>query len=182
MEYYETLILAIPAFVANMMPVITAKMRIAEKLNSPIDGGRTIKNKRILGNNKTWRGLVSAVMGACVVSVIQYLWYSITASAQSDLWIYSSIARAIFFGSITGVLVIAGDAMGSVIKRQLNIQSGRPFIPLDQTDYMILFLAGTNFIVSWSGNQVVFLLVFALLANTLSNITAYALGIKNTYW
>lgn len=66
----QALLVFLPAYVANMSPVIVAKLIPGWK--TPIDGGRIGKDgQRILGPGKTWRGLVGgAVFGAITALVI----------------------------------------------------------------------------------------------------------------
>lgn len=46
----------VPAYLANMSPVLVRGWFPA--LSTPIDGGRTFRGRRILGDHKTWRGSV----------------------------------------------------------------------------------------------------------------------------
>jgi CDP-2,3-bis-(O-geranylgeranyl)-sn-glycerol synthase len=45
--------------VANMAPVFFKKIPI---LGAPIDNGKTWRGKRIFGDNKTWRGIIAAIL------------------------------------------------------------------------------------------------------------------------
>ena len=49
-----------PAYFANMAPVF-ARGHFAT-LAVPIDGGRRWRGRRILGDHKTWRGIVAGVV------------------------------------------------------------------------------------------------------------------------
>jgi CDP-2,3-bis-(O-geranylgeranyl)-sn-glycerol synthase len=51
--------LFVPAYLANMSPVLV--QRSFERLATPIDGGRSYRGKRILGDHKTWMGLGTGV-------------------------------------------------------------------------------------------------------------------------
>ncbi len=175
-----TILIATPAFVANMMPVIASKLKIMKILNTPIDNGVSLGGSHILGQNKTWRGLISAIVGSCAMALVLF-WIN-SVFELDDLWIYSSIKHSVLFGVFVGFLVILGDAVGSFIKRRLRIDSGKPFIPIDQIDYIVVFLAGSYPIIQWETNQMLFLIVFAFFANTITNILSYVFGIKQTYW
>ena len=48
-----------PAYLANMSPVLVSRWFSA--LAVPIDGGKTLWGKRILGDHKTWRGLLAGM-------------------------------------------------------------------------------------------------------------------------
>jgi CDP-2,3-bis-(O-geranylgeranyl)-sn-glycerol synthase len=61
--------LFLPAYVANMSPVFSAKL--LPRWNAPIDGGRTSKDgKRLLGPGKTWRGLVGGIVTGAATALL----------------------------------------------------------------------------------------------------------------
>ena len=173
------LYLALPAFVANMMPVFAARLGILGSFNTPIDGGREWRGKRLLGDNKTWRGVVAAVVGAAATAAAQYF---VGVSLPLETVVYSSLGTALIYGAYVGVLAMLGDAIGSVIKRQLGFASGAPCIPLDQLDYILAFIAGTFIFTHWTLAAVGVLVFFTFFANLLANALGYVIGIKNTYW
>jgi hypothetical protein len=60
--------LFLPAYVANMSPVFSAKL--VPRWTAPIDGGRTARDgTRILGPGKTWRGLVGAMLAGALTAL-----------------------------------------------------------------------------------------------------------------
>ena len=178
-NYLDILYLALPAFVANAAPVLAARFHVWPSLAVPVDGGKIWRGKQILGPNKTWRGVLAAVVGASFVALIQFgLDLPLFVSAST----LSSIFYSISYGALVGFLCMFGDMVGSFIKRMLSIPSGKPFIPLDQIDYMFAYLFGTWFIFMWGIPEIIFLLVFALFINLATNALAYALGLKPTHW
>lgn len=179
MILFELLYLALPAFVANMMPVIATRYNIAPFLNRPVDGGVMYRGKPLLGINKTWRGVFAAVCGSTLTVIIQYfekLPLNIITVA------YESLFVAILYGICVGLLVILGDALGSFIKRQFSLRSGSPSIPLDQIDYIVVFIIGTLPFTTWGMIPSITLIVMTFFLNIGTNLGAYVLGIKKTYW
>lgn len=69
----HALLFFLPAYVANMSPLLVAKAIPGWK--APIDGGRLAKDGRpLLGKGKTWRGLVGGtVLGAVTAIVVALL-------------------------------------------------------------------------------------------------------------
>ena len=179
MHYIVLLYITIPAFVANMMPVIAARTDLLRGLALPMDGGRTWRGRRILGDHKTWRGLVVGAGGAVGVTLIQFVLSGHFSFPGEHL---AGIGVSALFGLLAGLGAIGGDAAKSFVKRRIGIASGRPFIPFDQVDYIAGFLFLTAPVVSWTFGDALFLLVFAAAANPLVNFVAYVFGIKNTYW
>jgi len=175
----NSLYLATPAFVANMMPVILARLHVLVFLDKPIDNGFLWRGKRLLGNNKTWRGVIGAMIGALLVVFIQY-YLKIPLGIMT--FAYDSLLIALVYGISIGALVMAGDAIGSIIKRQLGLRSGDPSIPLDQIDYIVLFIIGTIPFTQWTIWSACILTVATFFLNIGTNVLAYVTGIKKTYW
>ncbi len=124
----EALWFFLPAGIANMAPVIANKIPLLNRWNLPLDFGVSIGDKRILGDNKTWRGLVFGVVCAGLFSLGQFFIYSPLTE---------TVGSAIIFGVLLGAGALLGDAVASFFKRRLNIPSGTAWIPFDQTDYII---------------------------------------------
>jgi len=173
-HYLFILYLALPAFVANMLPVMVAGLAW---LDLPVDGGRTFRQKRFFGPNKTWRGFIFGIGGAVLLAGAQWLW------AQLGLLPFPlPLGQALAYGALAGGGALTGDLVASFLKRQTGLKSGRPLPVLDQTDYILGFLLLTYPLLLWTGADVIFLLLFALLANSIINLIAFRLGLKKTYW
>lgn len=155
----------IPAYIANMSPPFLAKM--FPKWDYPIDGGLTFKGKRLLGANKTIRGVIGGTLLAGITFLIQKIVWPISTIPYDSLppW----------FGLIMGFgAIFVGDAGKSFIKRRIAIRPGRPWIPFDQIDYTIgVFVVTFGFF--WPGWTLVVLIV---LINALFSIVTHYLGAK----
>ncbi len=163
----QALWLFLPAYVANMSPVFTAKM--FPKWSHPIDGGRMAPDgERLLGNGKTWRGLFGgalfgglAAMGMAALAVaIDPSWLSgwdfgyggyaggeIGPLADCPVGQECDVAQtplwAIFlFGATVGFFALAGDAIESYAKRRSGRPRGAPWFPFDQLDFVVFGLLG----------------------------------------
>ena len=123
----------LPAYLANMSPVLVQGR--FERLAAPIDGGRTFRGRRILGDHKTWRGIVAGVVVGIAAAGLQRLvhetgWFaSVTLVDYEALWLPLGLLQ----GLGTGV----GDAVKSFFKRQIGIAPGRSWIGFDQLDFMV---------------------------------------------
>ena len=156
------LLFFLPAYVANMSPVLVAKLLPA--WNAPIDGGRLAKDgKRLLGAGKTWRGLTGgAVTGAATAVAVAWLVPAYTAGGVWDGWDYGlggfdgrpigseGGTRAVdqsawwaiaLFGALLGLFALVGDAVKSYFKRRVGKDRGRPWVPFDQLDFVVFGLA-----------------------------------------
>jgi len=127
---------------ANMAPVFFKKIPI---LSEPIDRGKTWRGKRIFGDNKTWRGVIAAILVGFLFFLLQRYLFS-RWDIFKTISITNYLALPWFFGALVGAGAIAGDLLKSFFKRRLNIPSGQPWIPFDQVDYLLGgLLAGLPF-------------------------------------
>lgn len=124
----KTAYLLVPAYFANMAPVLVKP--IFPFLDSPLDGGAKYKGKQVLGNNKTWRGLIAAIFTGILCTYLQY-YYGPLEWLLFDYTNYSQIGFALGFGAI------AGDAVKSFFKRRRNIKPGHDWFPFDQIDFTV---------------------------------------------
>lgn len=113
----------IPAYVANSTPTILGGGRT-------IDGGRLWRdNKRLLGDGKTWRGLV---LGTLAGTIIGFLQFFLEENNTSGIDISIFRAFLLSFGALLG------DIIGSFIKRRKNLKRGESFLFMDQLGFIIM--------------------------------------------
>lgn len=184
-----TFILMWPAYLANMFPVIWAKIPGLKKLSEiPLDGGRSLGKNRILGDHKTLGGVVAAVVGGAIGGLMSF---SYVASFWQPLEIYSkNILLFAFFGAVLGFGAILGDSLKSFFKRRVGIASGKAWPFFDQVDFVIgawiasWFITGLEDAFSSSGTWMYFVvaLIITPLLHLFSNVVAYKLGLKKVWW
>ena len=127
--FFQTLYFLVPVAFANMAPVLAR--RWFEFLNKPLDFNKKINGKRVLGDHKTFRGLLFGIVGGILGVLLQSYLFTFTFFKELSLINYNEI-NIFLFGFLMGLGVIAGDAVGSFIKRRINLKPGQSFIPLDQ--------------------------------------------------
>jgi CDP-2,3-bis-(O-geranylgeranyl)-sn-glycerol synthase len=123
----QAFLLFLPAGIANMTPVLANKVPVLNRWNTPMDFGRTWRGMRILGDHKTWRGLVAGVFCGALVALI----------ALPPLFKDASVGWIIGLGFALGLGALVGDAVESFFKRQLGRPSGTAWFPFDQLDYIV---------------------------------------------
>lgn len=160
----------LPAWAGNMLACTFGGGR-------PIDGGRTFTDGRpLLGKGKTVRGVCVGIFSAVCVAVLQsFVYYTFNPLA---------------FGLLMGVGAMLGDITKSFVKRRLNIDSGRPFPPFDQLDFIMGALAlyyivgpyvlNDFYYLSWEGLLVI--VVLTPLMHLSFNAIGYRLDMKNVWW
>ncbi|MGC9103463.1 MAG: CDP-2,3-bis-(O-geranylgeranyl)-sn-glycerol synthase [Candidatus Methanodesulfokora sp.] len=141
----------LPAYFANMAPVVFGG-------GSPIDKGRNwIDGKRILGDHKTFRGLISGIVVGSVIGLIQ-------------------------LRPIQGVLLstgaMIGDLVGSFIKRRLNIPPGGNAILLDHEGFLVFSILFCFWYDPLSAEQIIFLIIITPILYEMTNFIARKLNLK----
>lgn len=127
---FQAFLFFLPAGIANMSPVLANKIPLLNSWNTPIDFGRSYKGRRLLGDNKRWRGLVIGSLLASATAVLLWLTFPHTLP-------FTSISHATIAGLALGVGALLGDVVESFFKRQKNFTPGQSWFPFDQLDYII---------------------------------------------
>jgi CDP-2,3-bis-(O-geranylgeranyl)-sn-glycerol synthase len=127
-----TLYFFVPAYVANMAPVV-AKGHL-QGLDLPIDRGATFRGRRVLGDHKTWRGVATAVVGGAGAFALQAVVHELGWLQSLSLVDYADASP--WLGVLLGVGAIVGDAIKSFAKRQVGIAPGEKWLVFDQLDFM----------------------------------------------
>jgi len=169
--------LMLPAYFANMAPVIVKN--IFKNLAFPLDFNRTLNNKPILGKNKTFRGLTFGVIFAIIISYLQFLLYKNNIFADISLIDYSNW---ILIGFLMGFGAIFGDLFESFIKRRLNYEPGKSFVPWDQIDFVIGALIFIYPFIKLSINKMVTILILSFVLHIIVNHFAFYAKIRKEKW
>jgi CDP-2,3-bis-(O-geranylgeranyl)-sn-glycerol synthase len=145
--------------IANGVPVV-ADWICGERGARPVDGGRVLADgHRLLGDSKTWRGLLLAPL-TCGVGAAALNW-------------------PVMIGLAVGVAAMAGDLLSSFIKRRLGMASSSKALGLDQIPESLLPLLAVadEFALSWAAIAAI-TASFVVLELGLSPVF-YWLGIRN---
>jgi len=159
----------LPAGVSNMSPVLANRLPIIKKWETPVDFGRTWRGKRLLGNNKRWRGVIcGTILGGLTAVVVSKL-NANTVVTIAPFWA----------GAILGFGALAGDAVESFFKRRVGVTPGNSWFPFDQTDYIVGGLIAIYPFVQLPGWVIttVFVVYFGL--HLLVAYFGYLLGLKD---
>jgi len=167
----------LPAYVPNNAAVLFGGGR-------PIDGGRTMGGRRLLGDGKTWRGTaagwlagvgVALLLGEARVPVSDVLGVGLPT-------IPPAAAVALPLGAMLG------DIGASFLKRRTGRERGAPFPGIDQLDFVIgALLLGVVAAPSWFLDTftlpvLAVVLVATPVLHVLTNGIAYWLGLKSEPW
>ena len=141
----QALWLGLPAYIANASALLVGG-------GTPIDFGKNWRDgKRILGDGKTWRGLVTGAFvgmtsgfGLSVVAILannsDFAFFGLDEFSRFPLMI--PIISSLCFGALIG------DIVESFFKRRIGIDRGEDWIPFDQLDFIIGALLLSLFVAS----------------------------------
>lgn len=173
-----------PAYLANASPPLAYKINIFKKLGKPIDRGTKLNNEPVLGDHKTWRGVVSETI-VCVLSVPVFIWIhnslGLIHYETIGFYAYNQI-NGFLLGFLLSIGIIFGDLSFAFIKRRLKLKPGAKFLPFDQINYVIgsfvvlqpLFCLDLKF---WF-----WLLILTFFLHVVFNRIGYNLGLHNAKW
>jgi len=152
----SAILFALPAYIANMTPLILSKVL---RKRRPMDFGRKwIDGKRILGDNKSIEGFVAGVLVGLATGLV-----------------ISSPLR----GLLMGFGAMIGDALGSFVKRRLDIAQGEPAPLLDQYSFMLVALL-LSYLAGYAPtpSQLAVILIATPILHVSSNYVAYLLKVR----
>ena len=169
--------LMLPAYIPNNAAVLAGGGR-------PIDGGRTLGGRRMLGDGKTWRGTaVGTAAGALLAVVLNQFNGSAGDLLGVDLPTFPLLVLvALPLGAMLG------DIGASFLKRRTGRERGAPFPGVDQLDFVVgalllALLAAPNwFLDAFTTPVLLVILVLTPLLHVLTNGIAYVIGVKDEPW
>ena len=179
LKVLETLWLMLPSYTPNNFAVVFGG-------GTPIDlGKRFIDGKRILGDGKTFRGFAGGLFGGLAVANVEYFLEGLFGVHVFSSLPYPGFLRLAFSLALGS---LAGDCLGSFIKRRFGVERGAKFPLLDQYDFLVL-----SFLFAWLFSRreferlytpevIVLAVVLTPVLHRLANVIAYRLGLKDVPW
>ena len=181
----QSMWLMLPLFISNPTAVFTAN-------KMPMDFGKNFYDgKRILGDGKSWGGLVGGTLFGMLAGLIMAV--IIRRTDASVYWHFGNteleILRNVFLISFGALF---GDAVASFFKRRMKFDRGVAVPGLDQFDmiagvWILLVIFSWNFFSRnfiydgrWIG--LVAVLVLTPLLHRVANIIGYKIGVKQVPW
>lgn len=176
----------LPAYVANPAAQLTGG-------GTPMDFGRAGKDgERLLGQGKTWRGLLGGVLGALLIGGLQVA----SAGAVGDprvLPTFDPQGGPAGAGSFLVILVLGfgaltGDAVKSLAKRRLHLARGASLPLADQYDFVLgawvlaLLAFPRWFQASFPIEAILVVLLITFFLHRGVSVIGYRMGLKAEPW
>lgn len=168
----QALYFMLPAYLANMMPVLLKWMPL---------GGFPVHEK-FFGANKTWRGLASGVIGGIVGIGLQKILSPRLSNIELLPYGTFDVAQIFLYGMAFGGGALLGDLVKSFFKRRLKIAPGTMWFPFDQLDFVIGALLAVSIFYIPPALHIFVIIILTPLLHLATNATAYLLGLKKVWW
>jgi hypothetical protein len=160
------------------------KWDLLQGLKIPVDGGRTLRGRRLFGDNKTWRGALFMTGGPALAAVALHRWDWYRARLPQDV----REANPALVGALLGLGVFGGELPNSFAKRQLDIPPGSQrtdpvglaIVLADQVDFAVAALALLRPVWRWSARDAAEVLAVVTAAHLSLNVVGYAVGARKS--
>src|SRR3989338_1246052 len=159
-----------PAYAANGFPPLMQGKR-------PIDGRKTFKGKRILGDGKTWEGTLGGIIVGLLVGTLEVMYQKDIAYLGLNL---PQMTMPLVVALSIGTMV--GDIGGSFIKRRMDIKRGDAAPLLDQEGFLVAAFVLASFVYQLNLIIVVTLLIITPPIHWITNVVGYYTKFKKTPW
>jgi CDP-2,3-bis-(O-geranylgeranyl)-sn-glycerol synthase len=170
MVFLELLAFMLPCYIANAAPVLVGG-------GARLDMGITLRNGMgLLGKTKTLQGFIGGIAtGVIAAGILAMLWPGL---------LFGNPERLFLAGVMLSVGALVGDAMGSFIKRRMEIKPGKQFNILDQMDFILggLIFAYPFASEIYSVQNIIFIMVVSYVLHVGANVSANKLGLKKVPW
>ena len=170
-DVFAAFLFFLPAGIANTAPTIANKIPGLKNWRTPLDFGQKWHGRRLLGPNKTWRGLVSGAVLGGFTAMAEYVIFSKTH-------VTSGHVLSFLLGVILGLGALTGDAVESFFKRQANVPAGHSWFPFDQLDYISVGLVFIYPFVHPSLNIMAWVIVLYFGLHLIVSYIGYVFGFK----
>src|SRR3954447_6594542 len=160
------------------------RWNLAPALDRPIDGGRTLRGRRLFGDNKTWRGALVMGSGA----------FGATLAAHRSAWYRERLPAPLrevsprVLGALLAVGTVAGELPNSLMKRQLDIAPGAQrgsatgvaLTLLDQGDFVLAIWLMLAPVWRMSPRQALDAFATGAAVRSVVNVIGYAIGARSS--
>ncbi|WP_406670247.1 CDP-2,3-bis-(O-geranylgeranyl)-sn-glycerol synthase [Methanolobus sp. ZRKC4] len=176
----------LPAYIPNSTAAVFGG-------GKPIDGGKTMADgRRILGDGKTYHGLLTGIFFGMVVGLLQ-MYYLSKRTTLFSVELPSFAGNGLSASAVIVIFTLAfgslfGDMFMSFFKRRLGLKRGAPLPVIDQLDFvfgawLLTYIASPVwFTENFTIPVIIVLLVLTPVLHLGTNVIGYFIGVKNEPW
>ncbi|MEM2991523.1 MAG: CDP-2,3-bis-(O-geranylgeranyl)-sn-glycerol synthase [Halobacteria archaeon] len=173
----KTIWLMLPAYLPNPAAALFGG-------RTPIDLGKHfLDGKRILGDGKTFQGLISGTACGIAIGIAQhYLAEKVNMPDFGDYPIFLQVVFLLSFGALLG------DLLKSFFKRRLGYERGAKLPVVDQLDLVLgawmlaLIFARDWFLANFNVYIILTAIIITPLLHRIVNVIGYKIGAKREPW
>jgi len=110
----------LPVLGAPLLHAPVLRWDLLPGLKRPLDGGRTWRGRRILGDNKTWRGALCMTSGVVLATLALWQWGWWRHQLPDEI----NGSSPVLVGLLIGLGTVGGELPNSFLKRRLDIAPG----------------------------------------------------------
>lgn len=110
----------LPVLGAPLLHAPVLRWDLLPALKRPLDGGRTWRGRRILGDNKTWRGALFMTSGVVLATLALWQWGWWRDQLPDEV----NGSSPVLVGLLIGLGTVGGELPNSFLKRRLDIAPG----------------------------------------------------------
>ena len=158
----------------------------SQRFAVPLDGGRTLGGRRLLGDNKTLRGFMVMVPATGIAFALLASLLDVLPTRLNGLWPLSPVGYALL-GGWAAVGFMAGELPNSFVKRQLDIPPGEAargrftgplFFVVDRLDSILGLMLALMVAVPVPWRTWLFVALIGPALHGLFSVALFRLGVK----
>jgi hypothetical protein len=166
---------------------VCIKLGWLRSLARPIDAGLRLRGTRLLGDNKTYRGVAVVALGTAAGVALQVVLHHVGVAPNVEVLDYSG-PGVIALGLGLGAAAMLSELPNSLLKRQLGIAPGAAggglrgvlFYVLDQVDMLVGVWVLLGLAIGITAARVLWSVVFLFIAHQVLTVVGYRLGMRAT--
>ncbi len=183
MKYIVTLLMfGCPVLLAGISHMVVVKTGLFGFLTIPLDFKKTFRNKRIFGDNKTFRGIIVMVLFSFLYCYILELLIQNHPGMDAYNLLLFNRYPSWFYGILYGLSYTLSELPNSFYKRQINLPPGERGnhlnIVIDQVDSVIgcfvILYPFSNLTLTW----IIMGVIFYAFVHLFTNLLLYITGIR----
>lgn len=186
----EALVVLITMSAAGVVHTAWMRSAYSKRFAVPLDGGRTLRGRRVFGANKTVRGFMAIVPAAGVAfALLGFVREAGTEWLRPALWGLAPM-QLFALGAWAGACFMAGELPNSFYKRQRGIEPGtvppsgwerRLCLVIDRVDSTIAVLVGLSLAVGLHWQTWLAVLLLGPLVHLAFSALLHVVGVKARY-